>query len=257
MSNRTALVTGGSRGIGRAIVLGLVRVGWSVVFSYHTAQSAANSLLAEIDQIGGQGLAFQCDIRKATNRQNLLAAAIDHYGRIDLLVNNAGIAPRQRLDLLEIEEASYNEVMETNLKGPFFLTQAVSKEMIRLLDEKVIENPIIINIGSLNAYVSSIQRGEYCLSKAGIGMMTALFADRLAVDGILVYEIRPGIVETDMTAVVHGKYDQLIENGLLPLKRWGKPQDVARGVVALADGCLPYSTGEVINIDGGFHLRRF
>jgi 3-oxoacyl-[acyl-carrier protein] reductase len=256
MSHKTALITGGSRGIGRAIVLALVQAGWAVAFSYHTAETAAASLLAEIVQVGGQALAVKCDIRQAQDRQTLLAAVLDRFKRIDLLVNNAGMAPRTRLDLLEMEEASYDEVMAANLKGPFFLTQAAAKELIRLKHEQVIQNPKIINIGSLSSYASSTQRGEYCLSKAGVGMMTALFADRLAAEGILVYEVRPGIIETDMTAVVHSKYDQMIENGLLPIQRWGKPEDVARAVVALAEGCLPYSTGEVINIDGGFHLRR-
>lgn len=256
MSDRTALVTGGSRGIGRAIVLALIQAGWSVAFSYNTAESTASSLLTKIVQAGGRGLAIKCDVRKAEDLHNLLAAVLARFDRIDLLVNNAGMAPRQRLDLLKIVEDSYDEVMETNLKGPFFLTQAVAKEMISQLREKVIEHPEIINIGSLSAYTSSTQRAEYCLSKAGVGMMTSLFADRLAAEGILVYEVRPGIIETDMTAGVHSRYDQLIDNGLLPLPRWGQPEDVARCVVALAEGCLPYSTGEVINIDGGFHLRR-
>jgi len=163
---------------------------------------------------------------------------------------------RRRVDLLEVAEASYDEVMQANLKGPFFLTQAVAREMIALRHQGLIQQAKIINIGSLSAYASSIRRAEYCLSKAGVGMLTSLFAERLAPENILVYEVRPGIIDTDMTAPAHAKYDQLIQDGLLPIQRWGQPEDVARAVLALAEGCLPYSTGEVINVDGGFHLRR-
>ena len=158
---------------------------------------------------------------------------------------------------LEMSEASYDEVMSTNLKGPFFLAQRVARVMVEQGRSGGAQTPPkIINIGSLSAYTSSPNRGEYCLSKAGMGMMTALLADRLAEDGILVYEVRPGIIATDMTAAVKEKYDRLIADGLLPVKRWGTPDDVARAVAALADGALAYSTGEVINVDGGFHLRR-
>lgn len=256
MNNRIALVTGGSRGIGRAILLALVRQGWSVGFCYHAAEAAANSVLNEIKQAGGQALAVQADLRNSEDRRRLIEKVLDQFQRIDLLVNNAGMGPRKRVDLLELSEASYDEVMQTNLKGPFFLTQAVAREMILLRQKGIIQQAKIINIGSISAYTSSYQRAEYCLSKAGVGMMTNLFAERLAGEGILVYEVRPGIIETDMTAVAHDKYDELIQGGLLPISRWGQPEDVARAVVALAEGYLPYSTGEVINVDGGFHLRR-
>jgi 3-oxoacyl-[acyl-carrier protein] reductase len=256
MPNKTALVTGGSRGIGRAIVNALSGAGWSIGFSYHTDQAAAQTVLDEIQQAGGQGLSIQADLGSAQDRQHLLEAVLGQFGRIDLLVNNAGIGPRQRVDLLEVAEASYDAVMQTNLKGPFFLTQAVARAIIALKHKGILHQAKIINIGSLSTYTSSTQRAEYCLSKAGVGMLTALFADRLASENILVYEIRPGIIDTDMTAPVHSKYDELIQSGLLPIRRWGQPEDVARAVVALANGCLPYSTGEVINVDGGFHLRR-
>jgi NAD(P)-dependent dehydrogenase (short-subunit alcohol dehydrogenase family) len=173
-----------------------------------------------------------------------------------LLVNNAGVAPRQRADILETTEASYDEVMAVNLKGPFFLTQRVARVMLDLLKAGAIEHPKIINIGSMSAYTSSVNRAEYCLSKAGLGMMTALFADRLSEYGLNVYELRPGIIETDMTSVVQAKYDRLIADGLTPIRRRGQPDDVARAVVAIAQDQFPFSTGEVINIDGGFHLRR-
>jgi NAD(P)-dependent dehydrogenase (short-subunit alcohol dehydrogenase family) len=155
-----------------------------------------------------------------------------------------------------MSEPSYDEVMDTNLKGPFFLTQRVARVMVEQVRSGATLTPMIINIGSLSAYTSSTNRGEYCLSKAGMGMLTMLFADRLAGDGILVYELRPGIIATDMTSAVKEKYDRLISEGLLPLQRWGTPEDIARAVVTLAGGALPYSTGEVINIDGGFHLKR-
>jgi 3-oxoacyl-[acyl-carrier protein] reductase len=166
------------------------------------------------------------------------------------------VGPRQRMDLLEISEASYDEVMTVNLKGPFFLAQATAKAMIALLKAGTIQAPKIVNIGSISAYTASVNRAEYCISKAGVGMMTALLADRLAAEGINVYEIRPGIVETDLTSVAKAKYDALIADGLTPIRRWGQPEDVAAAIVAIAEGYLPFSTGEVINVDGGFHLRR-
>ena len=256
MNNKTALVTGGSRGIGRAIVHALVGAGWSVGFCYHTNEAAAHSVIGEIQQGGGQAITIQADLGSLVDRHRLLETVLGHFGRIDLLVNNVGVGPCQRVDLLEVGEASYDEVMQTNLKGPFFLTQAVAREMIELRKKGIVEQAKIINIGSISAYASSTQRAEYCLSKAGVGMLTALFAERLAPENILVYEVRPGIIDTDMTAPAHAKYDELIQGGLLPIQRWGQPEDVARAVLALAEGCLPYSTGEVINVDGGFHLRR-
>jgi NAD(P)-dependent dehydrogenase (short-subunit alcohol dehydrogenase family) len=166
------------------------------------------------------------------------------------------MAPRQRLDILEVGEDSYDEILAVNLKGPFFLTQQVACTMIDLLGTGVIDDPRIINISSISAYTSSPTRGEYCLSKAGLGMMTALFADRLAEYGIGVYEIRPGVIETDMTGLVKEKYDRMIADGFTPIQRWGQPGDVAKAVVAIAEGLFPFSTGEIFNVDGGFHLRR-
>ncbi|NUQ03023.1 MAG: 3-ketoacyl-ACP reductase, partial [Anaerolineae bacterium] len=182
--------------------------------------------------------------------------ALAWRGAVDLLVNNAGVAPRRRADLLETSEESYDEVMAINLKGPFFLSQRIAREMIRAREAGRAGAPKIINIGSISAYTSSISRSEYCLAKAGMGMMTQLFADRLAQQGINVYEVRPGIIATDMTEGVTEKYDRLIADGLTPIRRWGQPEDVARIVAALADDVLPFSTGEVINVDGGFHMRR-
>ena len=256
MSPKSALVTGGSRGIGRAIVLELAQRGWVVTFSYRSDRASAQNTVSACQTQTGSALAVQADTGSGADRQKLIEAALKPTGRIDLLINNAGMGPRQRVDLLDITEASFDEVMLTNLKGPFFLTTQVARRMLDQAHAGGEYAPRIINIGSISAYTSSLRRGEYCLSKAGIGMMTALFADRLALDGILVYEIRPGIISTDMTAGVHEKYDDLIDEGLLPIHRWGKPEDVALAVAAIAEGYLPYSTGEIINVDGGFHLRK-
>ncbi|GAB4560198.1 MAG: 3-ketoacyl-ACP reductase [Anaerolineae bacterium] len=253
---RVALVTGGSRGIGRGIALALAERGWAVVVNYQRNAAAAEDTVERLKAVGGDGMAVQADIAQVTDRAHLVRSTLDRFGRLDMLVNNAGIAPRQRLDMLETTEASYDEVMAVNLKGPFFLTQQVARTMIELLQKGVIDRPCIVNISSVSAYTASVNRAEYCLSKAALSMMTALYAVRLAEYGIGVYEIRPGIIETDMTSVVKEKYDQMIAEGLTPIRRWGTPEDVALAVVAIAEGYLPFSTGEVINVDGGFHLRR-
>jgi 3-oxoacyl-[acyl-carrier protein] reductase len=252
MNKQVALVTGAARGIGRAIAVALAKEKWRVVVNYRTNAAAAQEALRLVESVGGSGIVVQADIADAADRARLVAQTLAAFARIDLLVNNAGMAPRLRMDLLETTEPSYDEVMATNLKGPFFLTQLVARRMIELK----IERAGIINIGSLSAYTSSMNRSEYCLSKAGVGMMTALFADRLAGCGINVYEVRPGIVRTDMTGAVREKYGRMIAEGLTPIARWGEPDEVARAVVAIAQDCFPISTGEVINVDGGFHLRR-
>lgn len=257
MSNdRVALVTGASRGIGRGIALTLGAHGWSVAVNYHSSAAAAEEVVSAIQSSGGRALAVQANVGALNEHQPMLDQIMTTYGRIDLLVNNAGIAPRQRADLLEMTEDSYDEVMAVNLKGPVFLSQRVAKTMIQLLFTGAIDAASIINIGSISAYTSSVNRGEYCLSKAGMGMMTLLLADRLSEYGINVYEIRPGIIETDMTGRVKEKYDQSIDEGLTPIRRWGQPDDVAKAVLALVEGSLPFSTGEIINVDGGFHMRR-
>jgi NAD(P)-dependent dehydrogenase (short-subunit alcohol dehydrogenase family) len=249
---QVALVTGGARGIGRGISEVLADAGWAIVINYRSSAEAAQSLADEVKQNGGAALAIQCDVAQAEDRERLVRQIMDEYGRVDLLVNNAGMAPRQRMDMLQTTEASYDEVMTVNLKGPFFLTQRIANLMIE--QERA---GTIVNIGSISAYTSSPNRAEYCISKAGMGMMTLLFADRLAEHGIRVYEIRPGIIATDMTSAVKDKYDHLIgEQGLTPIRRWGQPEDVARAVLAVAQQQLPFSTGEIINVDGGFHFRR-
>ena len=248
---RVALVTGGGRGIGRGIALALGARGWRVLVNYRADAAAAADCARRIEAAGGAARTLQADVGTAAGRAALAADALEAWGGIDLLVNNAGMAPRQRRDILEMDEAGYDEVLNVNLKGPFFLTQAVARQMLAAGRAGT-----IINIGSMSARVSSISRAEYCVSKAGMGMMTKLYADRLAGEGIRVYEVRPGIIETDMTRVVKEKYDRLLAEGLAPIRRQGRPEDVAKVCVAIAEGWLPYSTGEVINVDGGLHIER-
>lgn len=199
-NNRVALVTGAGRGIGRGIAEALAEHGWTVVVNYRSNAQAATQTLRLVKKASGRGAAIQADIADASARERLVEESLEKFERIDLLVNNAGMAPRQRMDILDTNEASYDEVMTVNLKGPFFLTQRVAKAMIELIKAGVVEDPKIVNIGSLSAYTSSPNRAEYCLSKAGMMMMTTLYADRLAEYGINVYEVRPGIIETDMTS---------------------------------------------------------
>lgn len=256
MNNKVSLVTGAGRGIGRGIALALAENGYSVVINYRGNKGTAEETAGLITRAGGQCLVVQADIAVQEDRDRLVEKTVSAYGRIDLLVNNAGMGPRQRFNLLETSETSYDEVMAVNLKGPFFLTQRVANQMIKQGSENTATAPKIVNIGSISAYTSSTNRGEYCISKAGMSMMTALFADALADQGITVYEIRPGIIKTDMTSVVSEKYDRLFAEGLTPIRRWGQPDDVAKAVLAVALDYLPYSTGEIINVDGGFHMHR-
>jgi len=247
---RAALITGAGRGIGRGIAVALAGQAWQIGINYRSDKASAEETLGAVERAGSTGILLPADISSLEGQAHLIEALLETFGHIDLLVNNAGMAPRQRVDVLDMAEASYDEVLAVNLKGPFFLTQRVAKIM---LEQK---SGMVINIGSMSAYTSSLNRGEYCISKAGLAMVTQLFADRLAEYNIPVYEIRPGIIETDMTGPAHEKYDRMIASGLTPIRRWGQPKDVAQAVVALAEGRFPFSTGEVINVDGGFHLRR-
>ncbi|MDD5261378.1 MAG: 3-ketoacyl-ACP reductase [Methylacidiphilales bacterium] len=255
------LITGASRGLGRGIALHAARDGYSIVINYAgNAQAAAETAArckAEAKSSAQQFITVQADIGKAADRKRLLEESLAQLGRIDALVNNAGIAPRVRADLTEAGENSFDEVLGTNLKGPFFLTQAVANWWLQKKSEPLLSGGFkILFITSISADTASINRGEYCISKAGLAMVNQLWAVRLAGEGIQSFEIRPGIMETDMTAGVKEKYDKLLEEGLVPQKRWGFPEDVGRAVCAVLGGSFPFSTGEVIHVDGGFHLRR-
>jgi NAD(P)-dependent dehydrogenase (short-subunit alcohol dehydrogenase family) len=258
-----AIVTGASRGIGKGIAKELASLGYDLVVNYFdfTAEgkpdeSKAVQTQKEIKSSGAKCQILRGDVSSAPDRGKLLALAKGKFGRCDMLVNNAGVAPSKRMDLLEATEESFDRVMGINLKGPYFLTQLVANWMIEQKKTHPERALRIVNTSSISAYTSSPARGEYCVSKAGISMMTALYADRLAEYGIGVFEIRPGIIATDMTSVVKDKYDKLIAEGLTPIKRWGRPEDIAKAVGAIAEGRLDFSTGQVINVDGGFHLRR-
>ncbi len=258
-----AIVTGASRGIGKGIAKELASLGYDLVvnhFDFTTEgkpdESRAVQTQKEIKELGADCEVLRGDISSAEDRHSLVALAKTKFGRCDMLVNNAGVEPLKRMDILEVTEESYDRVMGINLKGPYFLTQLVANWMVEQKKTHPERAFRIVNTGSISAYTSSPARGEYCVSKAGIAMMTMLYADRLAEYGIGVFEIRPGIIETDMTSVVKDKYDKLIAEGLTPIKRWGQPEDIAKAVGAIAEGRLDFSTGQVINVDGGFHLRR-
>jgi NAD(P)-dependent dehydrogenase (short-subunit alcohol dehydrogenase family) len=251
-----ALVTGASRGIGRAIAERLARDGFAVAVNFHSNHTAAGEVVAGIEQTGGQAFAVQGDVAQAADRERLVAGALEKFGRLDLLVNNAGITSVGRKDLLEATEDSWDTVFATNLKGPFFLAQLAARAMIDARQAGKIERGTIVNVSSISAYAVSTNRADYCMAKAALQMMTWLLATRLADERIYVYEVCPGVIASDMTAPVKEKYDLLIDEGLSPIRRWGQPEDVAAAVAMLAAGTLPFSTGERINVDGGFHIRR-
>ncbi len=240
---KTALITGTSSGIGRACAELFLEKGYAV---FGMSRSAPEGLDGEFTYVKG-------DISVREDRENFVRTAMEKYGHIDVLVNVAGVAPKVRADILEMTEESYDYVMNINTKGTLFLTQSVANQMSKNEGE---QKGSIVNISSLSAYTSSTSRGEYCISKAGVSMITQLFADRLAEYGITVNEVRPGIIATGMTKTVTEKYDRLIDGGLLPIKRWGQPEDIAKAVYALCSGELPYITGHSLDVDGGFHIRR-
>lgn len=253
---KIAIITGSGRGIGRGIAIQLAQAGWDIVVNDVGSPDSSNETLELVRAQGREGIVVLADVTSAPDRERLVNETLKSFGRIDLLINNAGIGPKVRLDILEISEQSMNEVLGVNLIGPFFLTQLVARKMIDLVDQKIVEQPKIVNIGSISAFTSSTSRAEYCISKAGVAMTTLLYADRLAKHGINVYEIRPGIIATPMTAGVKDKYDKLIAEGITPIQRWGQPEDIGKAITAIAEGYLPFSTGQVINVDGGFHIQR-
>jgi len=262
MDDKVALVTGSTRGIGFAIATSILAAHYFVIFNGVTAPDLAEDKQEIIDQVKqdagtGSYRYIQADISTIEGRDKLLDFVKNEAGRIDVLVNNAGMAPRERKDVLELPLDDFREVIRVNLEAPFFLTQAIAKFMLECKASGQISgyDPCIINISSISAYTSSPSRSAYCIAKAGISMMTQLFADRLA--GIIsIHEIRPGIIDTDMIAPVIQRYQEMIDAGLLPLARIGKPEDVAEAVIAILHGHFPYSTGNVIDVDGGFHLKK-
>ena len=247
---KTAIITGGAGGIGFGTALKLASDGFHIAIFDMKEESSVREKIDQLNAAGSDTVYFRGNIAHVGDCYTFVEKVIEKYQKIDVLVNNSGVAPKVRADILETAEESMDYVFGVNIKGTFFMTQAVAKQMIKQSDG------VIVNISSVSAYASSVNRPEYCMSKSAISMMTVLFADRLAAHGIRVYEIRPGVIRTDMTATVTEKYDRLIADGVFPIERWGYPEDVAKAVAAFAGGAFPYSTGEVINVDGGFHLRK-
>ncbi len=267
-----AIITGASRGIGRGIALELAGIGFDIVVNCVTNVAAARQTVSDCISAGAdagkpmRAEVCRADIASPGGRRRLILFTRSRFGRLDLLVNNAGVAPRVRADILEASEESFDRLIRINLKGPYFLTQLAANWMIeqartrggasRRGSNDLPAGGKIITISSISAFAASVNRGDYCVSKAALSMLTPLYAARLAEHGINVFEIRPGIIATDMTTPVRRKYDRLIRQGLSPIQRWGTPRDVGQAVAAIARDLLPFSTGEVINVDGGFHLRR-
>ena len=260
--NQVALITGASRGIGRGIALDLAAAGWDLVVNYANNKTAADDTaecsIEHARSAGHKICAKTCqgDVGQSKDRDRLVSFVRNQFGRLDLLVNNAGITSIGRSDLLEASEENWDALMAINLKGPFFLSQLVGNWMI---EQNKLDSSLrgkIINISSISSDAVSINRGDYCIAKAGLRMVTKLFAARLADDGINVYEVRPGVIASDMTEPVKTKYDKMINEGLTPIRRWGQPGDVGKAVVALAQDYFPFTTGDVFNVDGGFTVRR-
>jgi len=257
MKNQVALVTGASRGIGRGIALALAEAKCQVVINYQSNRAAAEEVAACIEALGTRAEIVQADVSMSEDRARLIAEVESKFGRLDVLVNNAGVTVLQRTDLLEATEASFDRIIGINLRGTYFLTQAAANWMVRQVKADPNRTPTIITISSAAAVAALPSRGDYCVSKAGLGMMTKLFAARLADEGIGVFEIRPGVIETDITAAFKSAWDAFVNSGKIPIRRWGAASDVARAVVAIASGMFPYSTGDVFNVDGGLHISRF
>lgn len=253
---KIAIVTGASRGIGLATAKQLACDGYNVVMVATGPREKNIAAIQEVESAGKKVLYIQASIAEHDDRLRIVEKTMKAFGRIDVLVNNAGVAPLQRADLLTMTEESFDRVIGINTKGNMFLTQAVANQMICQDMTEEGRRGVIINISSCSAVVSSVNRGEYCISKAGVSMLTTLYADRLAPEGILVHEIRPGVIDTDMTGTVHEKYNKLIAAGEFPIARWGKPQDIANAVSLLVSDKLMYTTGNYIDVDGGFHIRR-
>lgn len=253
---RVAFITGGSRGIGYGIAAQLAEAGFDVAINGVRPDEAVTDVLAALKQYGGEAIYLQGDVASKEARTKMVAELKARFGSLHVLVNNAGIAPKERKDILEASEESFSHLLSTNLQGPYFLTQAVANWMVTQQQQSPEFTGCIINVSSISATVASVNRGEYCVAKAGLSMATQLFAARLGEFNIPVYEVRPGVIKTDMTAGVTEKYDKLISDGLMVQKRWGEAGDVGKAVTALALGYFPYSTGQVIMVDGGLTLPR-
>jgi NAD(P)-dependent dehydrogenase (short-subunit alcohol dehydrogenase family) len=255
-ATRVAVVTGGGRGIGRGITLALAEQGFALVVNYRAGADAAASTAREAQTRGAPRAVPICaDVSDLAEGRRLLEEALAEYGRVDLWVNNAGIAPQERLDLLDTTPESWDRVLATNLRGTFFLTQSVARSMVEQKRQDRVAEPQIVFITSISSTFASCSRSEYCVAKAGLSMVAHLFALRLAGEGIRVYEIRPGLIDTDMTHPVRAQYDAKLAAGVAPISRWGTPQDVGRAVAAIAAGAFPYSTGAILEVDGGLSLR--
>lgn len=253
---RVALVTGGTRGIGFGVAQALAREDFDLTVCGVRHESAAADALAALRQLGAEVLYCQCDVADPEAREHLIPTVHRRFGRLHVLVNNAGIAPKERRDMLEATEESFEHVLRTNLQGPYFLTQAIAKWLVEQKEADAHFAGCIVNVSSISATVPSVNRGEYCISKAGVAMATQLWAARLGEFNIPVYEVRPGIIKTDMTAGVKEKYDKLLGEGLTVQRRWGAPEDVGKAVASLVRGDFPYSTGQVIMVDGGLTIQR-
>ena len=254
--NPVAFITGGSRGIGLGIAQALAQEGFDLAINGMRPEESVVAVVQDLKALGTDVIYCQGDVASTEARNDMVTKIKQHYGRLHVLVNNAGVAPQERKDILEASEESFEHVVKTNLQGPYFLTQQIANWMIeqRQSDEQFAA--YIINISSISATIASVNRGEYCISKAGMGMMTLLFAARLGEYNIPVYEVRPGVIQTDMTAGVQEKYDKLIEEGLMVQPRWGYPEDVGKAVAGLAKGYFPYSTGQTIMVEGGMTIPR-
>jgi 3-oxoacyl-[acyl-carrier protein] reductase len=256
-NNPVAVITGASRGIGRAIAIALAAEGYDIAAIARSVDSEGmENLGPEVEKRGAQFFPIGLDISCTGCQKEVVANILERYGRIDILINNAGVAPLLRNDILDMTEESYDRVMNINLKGPVFFAQKIAKEMIWLKQQMDNYKPVIVFITSVSAVLSSTNRAEYCISKSGLSMSSTVFADRLSKEGILVFEVRPGVIETDMTAKIKDKYDKLINDGLVPQKRWGVPTDIGKAVASIARGDWSFSTGMIFEISGGLNIHK-
>ncbi len=254
--SKIAFITGGTRGIGLGIAVELAKIGFDLAVNGIREESAVKPVIEDLKKFGVQVIYVRGDVSKKDDRQRMVSEILERYGKINVLVNNAGIAPPERKDILEATEESFEYVLNINLRGPYFLTQLTANQMIELKSQNPEEFFCIVNVSSVSASVASVNRGEYCISKAGIAMATKLWAARLGEFDIPVYEIQPGVIKTDMTSGVTEKYDRLFQQGLAIQQRWGTPEDIGKVAAAMASGNMPYSTGQVVLVDGGMMVQR-